>query len=64
MSNLFSFAHVMWSKVSGVSCVEKGLLSHEARSSSGEESFVLRDRGNEARSSGKGGNLRLSGTVL
>lgn len=63
MSNLFSFAHVVWSKVSGVSSVEKGLLSHEARSSSREESFVLR-LGNEARASGEGGNLLLSGTVL
>ena len=44
MSNLFSFAHVVWSKVSGISSVEKGLLSHEARSLSREESFVLRDR--------------------
>jgi len=44
--------------------VEKGLLSHEARFSSREESFVLRDRDNEARASGGGGNLLLSGTVL
>ena len=44
--------------------MEKGLLSHEVRFSSREESFVLRDGDNKACASGGGGNLLLSSTVL
>lgn len=44
--------------------MEKGLLSHEARFSSREESFVLRVGDNEACAARGDGNLLLSGTVL
>ena len=44
--------------------MEKGLLSHEARFSSREESFVFRVGDNEACAAGGDGNLLLSGTVL
>ena len=44
--------------------MEKGLLFHEARFSSREESLVLKNGDNEACASGGGGNLLLSGTVL
>ena len=44
--------------------MEKGLLFHEARFSSREESLVLRDGDSEACASGGGGNLLLRDTVL